>query len=83
MYDYIDIFQKSQMGEYANTDTYGCKWRKKKIEYTLYIGAELQSWWTDCNVVVNEYELMICNYIHFRSNTIEKVRNPLNEQLWV
>ena len=30
----------------------------------------------DCNIVVSEFELQLCNIIHFWTNTLEKGMNP-------
>ena len=31
----------------------------------------------DCGIVVSEFELQSCYYVHFRSNTLGKGINPL------
>ena len=31
----------------------------------------------DCDVIVSKYELPLCYYVHFRTNTFEKGMNPL------
>ena len=32
---------------------------------------------TDCGIVVNEFELQSCYYVHFRTNTLGKGMNLL------
>ena len=31
----------------------------------------------DCRIVVSEFELQSCYYVHFRANTLGKSMNPL------
>ena len=31
----------------------------------------------DCEMLLSEFELQLCYYIYFRTNTLEKVMNPL------
>ena len=31
----------------------------------------------DCEIVVSEFELQSCSYVHFRINNLEKGMNPL------
>ena len=31
----------------------------------------------NCRIVVSEFELLSCYYVHFRTNTLGKGRNPL------
>ena len=31
----------------------------------------------DCGTEVSEFELQLCYYVHFRTNTLEKCMNPL------
>ena len=37
----------------------------------------------DCGIVVREFVLQSRYYVHFRANTLGKVRTPLSSQLWV
>ena len=32
----------------------------------------------DCGIVVSEFELQSLHYVHFRTNTLGKVKNPLS-----
>ena len=34
----------------------------------------------DCNIVVNKFELQLCNYIRFRTNSFRKGMNSLIPQ---
>ena len=36
-----------------------------------------------CNIVVSEFKLQSCHYVHFRTNTLWKSMTPLSPQLWV
>ena len=64
--------------------------------YCIFTYVRLLSWrWTrrcprgvmviarDCGIVVREFVLQSCYYVHFRANTIGKGMNPLSSQLWV
>ena len=31
----------------------------------------------DCEIIVTEFELLLRNYVHFRTNTLGKGMNPL------
>ena len=37
----------------------------------------------DCDIVVSEFELQSCYHVHFRTNTLGRVMNPLIPQMWV
>ena len=37
----------------------------------------------DCGIVVSEFILQSCYYVHFQANTLWKGMNPLSSQLWV
>ena len=37
----------------------------------------------DCRIVVGEFVLQSCYYVHFRANALGKGMNPLSPQLWV
>ena len=37
----------------------------------------------DCGLKISEFELQLCYYIHFQSNTLGKGMNPLIPQLCV
>ena len=36
----------------------------------------------DCDMVVHEFEIQLCCYIHFWTNTLGKDMNPLSSWLW-
>ena len=37
----------------------------------------------DCDIVVSEYKLQFCNYVHFQTYILRKGMNLLIPQLWV
>ena len=37
----------------------------------------------NCDIVVSEFELKSCNYVHFQTNSLEKGINPLTPSLWL
>ena len=37
----------------------------------------------DYDIIVSEFQLLSRYYVHFRTNTLEKVLNPLMPQLWI
>ena len=36
----------------------------------------------DCDIVINEFELQSCYYVHIRSNTIYKIMDPSSHGLY-
>ena len=36
----------------------------------------------DCNIVVNKFDIQSRNDVHFRTNTIRKIMNPLSSVLY-
>ena len=39
------------------------------VYYRSNSSLEKNRFATDCNIVINEFELELCNFVHFRTNT--------------
>ena len=52
---------------------------KPRSQYSIFLGGPcgVMVKVVDCGIVIHEFILQSCYYIHFQANTLEKGMNPL------